>query len=64
MKRVRTIVFWCHLSAGVLAGLVILIMSATGAALACRRLAVYIGRGLSNNPSAVTLSRASIPDLR
>jgi uncharacterized iron-regulated membrane protein len=34
MKRIRRIVFWCHLSAGVLAGLVILIMSVTGALLA------------------------------
>ncbi len=34
MKRVRTIFFWVHLGAGLAAGRVILIMSATGAILA------------------------------
>ena len=34
MKRFRKIIFWCHLSAGVTAGLVILNMSVTGALLA------------------------------
>ena len=34
MKRLRSLLFWCHLTAGVVAGLVILIMSATGALLA------------------------------
>src|SRR5262245_41083110 len=34
MKRFRKVIFWCHLSAGVIAGLVILIMSVTGALLA------------------------------
>jgi uncharacterized iron-regulated membrane protein len=34
MKRIRTVFFWLHLAAGVSAGLVILVMSATGAVLA------------------------------
>jgi uncharacterized iron-regulated membrane protein len=34
MRRIRPVLFWFHLVAGVSAGLVILIMSATGAALA------------------------------
>jgi uncharacterized iron-regulated membrane protein len=34
MKRLRKIIFWCHLSAGVIAGLVILNMSITGLLLA------------------------------
>ena len=34
MKRLRKIVFWCHLPVGVLAGIVILIMSVTGVLLA------------------------------
>jgi len=34
LKRVRTLLFWSHLTAGVLAGAIILIMSATGAILA------------------------------
>src|SRR5579859_7962355 len=36
MKLLRAILFWSHLAAGVLAGVVILIMSATGAALALK----------------------------
>ena len=34
MKRFRKILFWCHLAAGVTAGIVILVMSITGALLA------------------------------
>lgn len=34
MKRFRKFIFWCHLTAGVISGLVILIMSVTGALLA------------------------------
>ena len=34
MKTLRTVLFWTHLAAGVAAGLVILVMSATGAVLA------------------------------
>jgi uncharacterized iron-regulated membrane protein len=37
MSTLRKILFWTHLSAGVTAGIVILIMSATGAALAYER---------------------------
>jgi uncharacterized iron-regulated membrane protein len=36
MKTVRSIVFWMHLAAGVVAGLVILVMSVTGALLALK----------------------------
>jgi uncharacterized iron-regulated membrane protein len=35
-KRARTLLFWCHLPAGVLGGVVILVMSATGALLALK----------------------------
>ena len=34
MNRFRKIIFWCHLPVGVTAGIVILIMSVTGALLA------------------------------
>jgi uncharacterized iron-regulated membrane protein len=37
MRRLRTVVFWLHLAAGVLTGLVILAMSATGVVLAYQR---------------------------
>src|SRR5262245_50487205 len=36
MKRLRSVLFWMHLTAGVMAGLVILIMSFTGAVLAMK----------------------------
>ena len=36
MKRLRFVVFWLHLAAGVTAGLVILVMSITGALLALK----------------------------
>lgn len=36
MKRVRKVIFWCHLISGVIAGIVILIMSVTGAVLALK----------------------------
>jgi uncharacterized iron-regulated membrane protein len=36
MKRLRSIVFWLHLAAGVAAGVIILVMSATGALLALK----------------------------
>jgi uncharacterized iron-regulated membrane protein len=36
MKRFRSVLFWVHLSAGVSAGVVILVMSSTGAVLALR----------------------------
>src|SRR6185503_4406258 len=34
MKRLRKIIFWCHLPVGVIAGIVILIMCVTGVLLA------------------------------
>ena len=30
MKLFRTVLFWCHLSVGVLAGVMVLVMSVTG----------------------------------
>src|SRR4051794_33329457 len=40
-QRIRTLFFWIHLTAGVLAGVVVLIMSATGVLLAFEKQAVY-----------------------
>jgi uncharacterized iron-regulated membrane protein len=37
VKQIRKVVFWCHLTAGVFAGLVILIMSVTGVLLTYER---------------------------
>src|SRR5688572_26433523 len=36
MNRFRSLLFWCHLTAGVLCGVVILVMSFTGVVLALR----------------------------
>lgn len=41
MKRIRKIIFWCHLAAGVFAGLVILVMSVTGVLLTYERQVTY-----------------------
>ena len=40
-KRLRTVFFWLHLTAGLLAGVVVLIMSATGVLLAFEKQVVY-----------------------
>ena len=37
MKRLRKIIFWCHLPVGVIGGVVILIMCVTGVLLAYER---------------------------
>ncbi len=37
MKRFRKVIFWCHLTAGVFAGIVVLVMSVTGVLLAYER---------------------------
>lgn len=54
MKLFRKIIFWCHLTAGVSAGIVILIMSVTGVLLAYERQLTYWAdtRGYQASPSA------------
>ena len=37
MKKLRNVIFWCHLPAGVIAGAIILVMSVTGVLLAFER---------------------------
>ena len=37
MKQFRKIIFWCHIPVGIIAGLIILIMSVTGVLLAYER---------------------------
>jgi uncharacterized iron-regulated membrane protein len=41
MQRFRTILFWCHLTAGVSAGIVVLIMSVTGVLLTYEKQMMY-----------------------
>ena len=40
-QRTRTVFFWLHLTTGVVAGLVVLVMSVTGAALAFEKQVVW-----------------------
>ena len=51
----RKTVYWLHLSAGLIAGIVILIMSVTGVALAYEQQIIrFFDRGLRTAPSAET----------
>ncbi|MBL8112392.1 MAG: PepSY domain-containing protein [Acidobacteria bacterium] len=53
MKLVRKILFWSHLVAGVSAGLVILVMSATGVLLAFeKQIVAFADRGFRSSPPA------------
>src|SRR5262245_39009876 len=61
MKLFRKVLFWCHLTVGVIAGLVILVMSATGVALTYERQIAYWAdtrdyRVASPSPNASRLS--------
>ena len=55
-QRIRTVFFWLHLTAGLLAGVVVIIMSATGALLAFEKQAVYYAdtRNIALTPAAGT----------
>ena len=59
-QSIRTVLFWLHLTAGLLAGVVVLIMSATGVLLAFEKQAVYYAdtRRFSLTPPA---SAAPLP---
>ncbi len=61
MGLVRKVLFWMHLSAGVGAGAVILIMSITGAALTYeRQMNEWSGRHLRSVPPSPTAERLSV----
>src|SRR5215203_2319686 len=53
-QRIRTVFFWIHLTAGLLAGVVVLIMSATGVLLTFEKQVVYYAdtRNLRLTPPA------------
>ena len=58
-QRIRTVFFWLHLTAGLLAGVVVLIMSATGVLLTFEKQLIYYADtraiSLTPPPSATTL---------
>ena len=43
-QRIRTVFFWLHLTAGLAAGVVVLIMSVTGVLLTFEKQTIYLGR--------------------
>jgi len=53
-QRIRTVCFWLHLTAGLLAGVVVVIMSATGALLAFEKQTIYYAdtRGIDLAPAS------------
>lgn len=62
--KLRRIIFWLHLSAGLLAGAVVLVMSVTGVLLAFeRQLTEWADRDLRIVPSGPDVSRSSISAL-
>ena len=61
MQRLRSVLFWCHLTAGVTAGLVILVMSATGVVLAGQSTVLtFIERGVRRASPSSTGSRVPL----
>lgn len=65
MKIFRKALFWCHLTVGVIAGLVILIMSVTGVLLTYERQIIYWAdtRGYNVAPPSPEVTRLSVETL-
>jgi uncharacterized iron-regulated membrane protein len=65
MKQFRTLIFWCHLVAGVFAGLVVLVMSVTGVALTYQKQVTAWAdlRGLDGSPPAANAARLPVATL-
>ncbi|MGB7923361.1 MAG: PepSY-associated TM helix domain-containing protein [Pyrinomonadaceae bacterium] len=65
MQRFRKVIFWCHLTTGVMGGIVVLVMSVTGVLLAYeRQLTAWADtRGYTVAPPAPGASRLSVEAL-
>ncbi len=65
MKQFRTVIFWCHLAAGIVAGLVVLVMSVTGVALTYQKQVTAWAdlRGLDGSPPVAGTARLPIGTL-
>lgn len=65
MKQFRTVVFWCHLAAGLFAGVVVVIMSVTGVLLTYQRQITAWAdvRGLEAGPPAAGAQRLPVAAL-
>lgn len=65
MKRFRKVIFWCHLAAGVTAGIIVLIMSVTGVLLAYEKQITYWAdtRGYQASPPSPSAQRLSVETL-
>ncbi|HJU56235.1 MAG TPA: PepSY-associated TM helix domain-containing protein, partial [Pyrinomonadaceae bacterium] len=65
MKLFRKVIFWCHLVAGVAAGLIILMMCVTGVLLAYERQITYWAdtRGYQVQPPSPAIARQGVETL-
>src|SRR5262245_48466880 len=64
LSSLRTVLFWSHLAAGVIAGVVIFIMSVTGVLLTYeRQLVDWSDRGFRSQPPAGAASRLPVERL-
>jgi uncharacterized iron-regulated membrane protein len=65
MKLFRKVIFWCHLAAGVTAGLVVLMMSVTGVLLTYEKQIIYWAdtRGYQASPPSPSAQRLSVETL-
>lgn len=60
MKKVRKIIFWCHLVTGVLAGIVVMIMSVTGVLLTYEK-QMLAWSDAQRNPVVEVSGKARLP---
>jgi uncharacterized iron-regulated membrane protein len=64
MRRLRTLLFWCHLTAGVTGGIVIFVMSATGAMLAFEpQIVALLERNMRHVPDPGSHARLDLAQL-
>jgi uncharacterized iron-regulated membrane protein len=65
MKRLRKVIFWCHLATGVLAGIIVLIMSVTGVLLTYEKqiIAWADTRGYTVGQAAAGAARLPLEEL-
>jgi uncharacterized iron-regulated membrane protein len=65
MKLFRKVIFWCHLTAGVTAGIIVLIMSVTGVLLAYEKQITYWAdtRGYHASPPSPSAQRLPVETL-
>ncbi len=58
-QRIRTVFFWLHLTAGLTAGVVVFIMSATGVLLTFEKQLIYYADTRAHQPDAAAVRGAA-----